>query len=69
MVTAQKKKSDSNCYTLTTFYDQGGLDSVKFMTNFKLEEFTEVWLLMAEHVARFQNTERRKRSRTGGRNA
>lgn len=54
-------ESGSDCPTLNAFFGQRSPDSVKSMTSFVPEKFEGVWLLMAEHVARFWNTGRGRR--------
>lgn len=63
------EESKSNCPIFTSFYEQGGCETVKSMTSFTLEGSTALWLLMAEPVARYWNTGWGRKFRASGSDA
>lgn len=60
-------ESWSNCLNFSSFYDQRGLESIKSVTIFTLEEFTGVRMMTTELVARYWNTGSDKKAPVRGR--
>ena len=66
----QKEDSDDE-YAPTSpvfdkFYNAGGSEAITQMTNFDVNEFGELWLLLQDHVSKSWNVGRGRRSQFSG---
>ena len=52
-VVSSDDENDSNCASYETFYDDGGSQSTKAMTNFDSTQFLELWVMIEDYIANF----------------
>ena len=62
-VVSSDEESDSNSPIYDSFYDQGGPEAIKSMTNFGPPQFTDIWLAVSTFVSANWNTGRGRKTK------